>query len=196
MAARPSPGGRHVSTPINRMRWATQRVTGSSGHHKRRRILDRFHRGSASTEKKRESGGTDSDGSHLDGIQEENEAAEDRVSGGPGRRIFFNIPLPDDAKDEDGRPVTKFERNKVRTAKYTPITFIPKNLWLQFHNPPNAYFLLLIILTVSPSPLLSPLLSTNCFTHQDISHLWGIKSRSDFGASDCHPPCDGDQRCN
>lgn len=67
------------------------------------------------------------------------------------RRIFFNIPLPDDAKDENGHPLADFGRNKIRTAKYTPLSFIPKNLWFQFHNIANIYFLFVIILSVRAS---------------------------------------------
>jgi phospholipid-translocating ATPase len=37
-------------------------------------------------------------------------------------------------------------RNKVRTSKYTIITFIPKNLFEQFRRAANIYFLALVIL--------------------------------------------------
>jgi phospholipid-translocating ATPase len=67
------------------------------------------------------------------------------------RRVFFNIPLPDDARDEEGKPLAHFARNKIRTAKYTPLSFFPKNLWFQFHNIANIYFLFIIILGVSLS---------------------------------------------
>lgn len=64
------------------------------------------------------------------------------------RTLFFNQPLPDDFL-EDGHPIFSFPRNKIRTAKYTPVSFIPKNLWFQFHNVANIFFLFLIILVVS-----------------------------------------------
>lgn len=91
----------------------------------------------------------------LGGIQEEpNEGkGETEVDGqssqGP-RTVYFNIPLPPDAVDEQGHPLKHYQRNKIRTAKYTPISFIPKNLWYQFHNIAYVYFLFLIILAVSP----------------------------------------------
>ena len=65
------------------------------------------------------------------------------------RRIFFNIPIPEDAKNEDGGLKEQFVRNKIRTAKYTPLSFVPKNLWFQFHNVANIYFFFIIILSVS-----------------------------------------------
>ena len=46
-------------------------------------------------------------------------------------------------------PLYHYARNKVRTAKYTALSFIPKNLWLQFHNIANIFFLIIVILNVS-----------------------------------------------
>lgn len=63
------------------------------------------------------------------------------------RMLYFNVPLPEELL-EDGHPITEFTRNKIRTAKYTPISFVPKNLWFQFHNIANIFFLFLIILGV------------------------------------------------
>ena len=79
--------------------------------------------------------------------REKMKSDNNETSGGP-RQIYFNIPLPKEAKDKDGHPKAQFGRNKVRTAKYTPISFIPKNLWFQFHNIANNYFLFVIILAV------------------------------------------------
>ena len=139
-----------MSTPIKRIRWATQRVTSVKGNKKRNGIINRFHKNSGAAEKKRESAGTDSLGESQVGAELEDSMSpdEDREGVTGLRRIFFNIPLPDDAKDEDGHNLVHFGRNKVRTAKYTPLTFIPLNLWLQFHNVANIYFLFIDILTV------------------------------------------------
>ena len=133
----------HVTNPTKRKRWATQRLTGSKEQRKRGSILNRFHGRKGSAEKNRLSAnGSSKGGSGLsDGDDEENDA----------RRIFFNIPLPDDAKDEAGHPLADFGRNKIRTAKYTPLSFIPKNLWFQFHTIANIYFLFVIILAVRAS---------------------------------------------
>lgn len=62
------------------------------------------------------------------------------------RTIFYNLPLPDEMLDDEGHPTTVYPRNKIRTTKYTPLNFIPKNLLVQFHNFANVYFLVLIIL--------------------------------------------------
>ncbi|KAI9809312.1 MAG: hypothetical protein M1825_002603 [Sarcosagium campestre] len=135
----------NVSTPIKRIRWATQRVTGQSGRRKRVSIMDRLHKRTASAEKKRESAGTDSvvDSNTAETAEGSDEGSEPEIK---HRTIYFNLPLPDEAKDEDGRPLTEFGRNKIRTAKYTPLSFVPKNLWFQFHNVANVYFLFITIL--------------------------------------------------
>jgi phospholipid-translocating ATPase len=146
--------------PTKRLRWATQRIKGKSGTQKRGSILDRLHHRGSQSEKKRDSGGGESMRTDLGGIREEPEDSgkatedpdHDRDRQGP-REILFNIPLPPEAVDEDGLPVKHYRRNKIRTAKYTPISFIPKNIWYQFHNIANVYFLFLIILTVSTIPL-------------------------------------------
>ncbi|TQS38025.1 hypothetical protein Golomagni_01479 [Golovinomyces magnicellulatus] len=62
------------------------------------------------------------------------------------RKVYFNIPLPAEKVDDEGHPLVQYKRNKIRTAKYTPISFIPKDIWFQFHNIANVYFLFLIIL--------------------------------------------------
>lgn len=140
MALQSTQGASHISNPVKRIRWATQRVTGLNERSKRHGILDRLQKKTGSSEKKRESG----DASHA-GNQQQNAAETEE---GEERRIFFNAPLPDDAKDEEGRPLTKFARNKIRTAKYTPLSFVPKNLYSQFHQVANIYFLFLVIIGV------------------------------------------------
>lgn len=69
-----------------------------------------------------------------------------------GRRtIHFNVPFPTDPSDPNGGTLgpPTYPRNKIRTAKYTPLSFIPKNLLFQFKNVANIYFLFTIILGVS-----------------------------------------------
>lgn len=185
MAIQPYQEDRNVSTPIKRIRWATQRVTGLSERRKRHGIMDRFHKRLASNEKKSESTG----GSHLDAVQEEADGSDDGDDGAfSRRRIFFNIPLPDDAKDEDGRPITTFERNKIRTAKYTPLSFVPKNLWFQFHNIANIYFLFVIILAVSSSAAPRCAIYLQLYSI-DISYFWCFKSRLRLSTFNYHPLC-------
>lgn len=61
------------------------------------------------------------------------------------RTIFVNLPLPAEMLKK-GEPTTRYVRNKVRTSKYTLITFLPKNLLEQFRRVANIYFLALVIL--------------------------------------------------
>lgn len=137
--------------PTKRLRWATQHKKGRSANRTRVSILDRLNRRPSRMEKKRESGGSESLGGGGDNgdIMEDPEEGETQGEGEGQRKVHFNIPLPPDALDEDGSPKTTYPRNKIRTAKYTPLTFVPKNIWLQFHNIANVYFLIVIILTVS-----------------------------------------------
>ena len=63
------------------------------------------------------------------------------------RRIFINTPPTArylDARTK--RPKTTYCPNKVRTSKYTPWTFLPKNIIEQFRGIANFYFLSLVIL--------------------------------------------------
>ena len=166
MAVESATGQSHVSNPIKRIRWATQRASGASGQKKRHSIMERFHqRRSGSGEKKRESADTPP----LEGIPEEQESENGEENEAVRRRIFFNQPLPDDAKDEDGHPITNFGRNKIRTSKYTPLSFIPKNLYYQFHQIANIYFFIIIMLDVrgpiSPGILPTPLTFSSCRYH-------------------------------
>jgi phospholipid-translocating ATPase len=116
------------------------------------------HRGSTGSEK-RHSGNDESKSTDLGGIaeeptgeymkgQEDDTETVNKDLQGP-RAIFFNQPLPPDMLDDNGHPSVHYKRNKIRTAKYTPLSFIPKNLWFQFHNIANVYFLILIVLAVS-----------------------------------------------
>jgi phospholipid-translocating ATPase len=133
-----------------RLRWATQYKKGKSGNKKRMSIIDRLHRRGSQSSEKRDSGGGDSLRTDTGNIQEDaNEKGQEDGNQGP-RKVHFNIPLPPEALDENGYPLQHYRRNKIRTAKYTPLSFIPKNLWYQFHQIANVYFLILVILAVRP----------------------------------------------
>lgn len=63
------------------------------------------------------------------------------------RKVVVNCPLPVDMKHEPlGKCIIHYPANKIRTTKYTPLSFLPKNLTYQFTNAANSYFLLLVIL--------------------------------------------------
>lgn len=96
-------------------------------------------------EKKRESLGKETAGTENGDIASSDAGSDDQEA---GRTVYFNIPLPAHERDEDGHPKETYARNKVRTAKYTPLSFVPKNLWFQFHNIANVYFAFIIILGV------------------------------------------------
>ncbi|KAI9731195.1 MAG: hypothetical protein M1834_005388 [Cirrosporium novae-zelandiae] len=145
MAVSPPEEESNVSNPVNRIRWATRKLTVRGGGRKRRSIMDKLQ-----NEAKRNSKSSQTDGSYRQGSADLEAGSVQNDTGNQRRRIYFNVPLPEDARDEDGRPSQSFGRNKVRTAKYTPISFIPKNLWYQFHNIANVYFLFLIILAIFP----------------------------------------------
>jgi phospholipid-translocating ATPase len=64
------------------------------------------------------------------------------------RQLYYNQPLPESAIDpETGMPLAHYSRNKIRTTKYTPLNFVPKNLLYQFRNIANIYFLFIVILS-------------------------------------------------
>ncbi|KAF2737543.1 phospholipid-translocating P-type ATPase [Polyplosphaeria fusca] len=131
-----------VTNPVKRIRWATHRAKGHKADSKRQSLKERLHRRIGSGEKKRDSLGKEAGPTDF----ESSEADSDEQDA--GRRVYFNTPLPNSERDEEGHPLSHFARNKIRTAKYTPISFIPKNLWFQFHNIANVYFLFIIILGV------------------------------------------------
>ncbi|KAF2404182.1 phospholipid-translocating P-type ATPase domain-containing protein [Trichodelitschia bisporula] len=138
-----------VSEPVKRIRWATRRVAGKSADKKRESLLGRLNpRHSLRGEKHRSKRNSGDVEATVDGVKTETQPEEQEDDSGSGRRIFFSVPLPDDARDDEGRPREQFARNKIRTSKYTPISFIPKNLWFQFHNIANVYFLFIIILGI------------------------------------------------
>jgi phospholipid-translocating ATPase len=133
-----------------RSRWATRRLTVKSGSLKRLTLAGRAHARHASNEKKRASGGSESLRQPEEAPQDDAASQSSDTHNEP-RALFFNLPLPDELKDEEGHPLQQYTRNKIRTAKYTPLSFIPKNLWFQFHNIANIFFLFLVILVVSQS---------------------------------------------
>jgi phospholipid-translocating ATPase len=62
------------------------------------------------------------------------------------RTLYVNVPLPTQLLTAKGDPIIRYVRNKVRTSKYTIVSFIPKNLFEQFRRAANIYFLALVII--------------------------------------------------
>ncbi|ODV72376.1 phospholipid-transporting P-type ATPase [Cyberlindnera jadinii NRRL Y-1542] len=79
-----------------------------------------------------------------DSEEDEEDAAKNRQS--EFRSVYLNMPLPQEMVNDNGDPIASYPRNKIRTTKYTPLTFLPKNILFQFRNVANIYFLIMIIL--------------------------------------------------
>ena len=161
-------------------RWATQRVPTEDAGNKRNAIRRAISKRRNTAEK-----GQDGDAGH--GSEQSDDSESTEVDEGSSQRsVFVNQPLPPQAIDEDGSPLQSFSRKKIRTAKYTPLIFVPKNLWLQFHNVANVYFLFVTILAVRSSPSrISPAIRLLINSSLDISHFWRNQSRT----RRCSPHC-------
>jgi hypothetical protein len=44
------------------------------------------------------------------------------------------------------------KNNKIKTSRYTPLTFLPKNLYEQFRRAANLYFLVILCMQVWNPP--------------------------------------------
>ncbi|GJJ70728.1 phospholipid-translocating ATPase [Entomortierella parvispora] len=66
------------------------------------------------------------------------------------RRVFVNIPPPAAYLDSNGMPKTTFGSNRINTAKYTTLSFLPKNLFEQFRRVANMFFLFMAIIQLTP----------------------------------------------
>ena len=138
----------NISKPTKRQRWATQRLEASGGIKKRLSIMGRLHRRVGSIGEKRASTGSAISQRRFDSAGNPSRQANEEDAE-PPRRIYFNLSVPESERDEEGNLKARYPRNKIRTSKYTALTFIPKNLWLQFHNIANIYFLFVIVLQAS-----------------------------------------------
>ncbi|XP_069006932.1 phospholipid-transporting ATPase VA [Embiotoca jacksoni] len=64
------------------------------------------------------------------------------------RTVHANI-LYDGAKGEEN-PNRHYANNKIKTTKYTVLSFLPKNLFEQFHRFANVYFVFIALLNFVP----------------------------------------------
>ncbi|KAK7023178.1 P-type phospholipid transporter [Favolaschia claudopus] len=69
---------------------------------------------------------------------------------GKRRNIYVNTPLPRHELNSSNEPIVRYPRNKVRTTKYTILTFIPRNLYEQFRRIANLFFLTLVVIQLFP----------------------------------------------
>ncbi|KAF1386215.1 hypothetical protein PFLUV_G00115850 [Perca fluviatilis] len=64
------------------------------------------------------------------------------------RTVHANL-LYDNAKGEEN-PNRNYANNKIKTTKYTVLSFLPKNLFEQFHRFANVYFVFIALLNFVP----------------------------------------------
>ncbi|XP_063148536.1 phospholipid-transporting ATPase VB isoform X3 [Candoia aspera] len=64
----------------------------------------------------------------------------------------WRVVFPSNARfqKESKRVLKAYCRNGIRTTKYTLLTFLPQNLFEQFHRLANIYFLLLVVINWLP----------------------------------------------
>ncbi|KAJ2644722.1 phospholipid transporting ATPase [Coemansia sp. RSA 1694] len=74
-------------------------------------------------------------------------AKAEAAAGGERRTVYVNTELPASA---DGH-ARQYPANQIRTAKYTVVSFVPKNLFEQFRRAANMYFLFLLVLQFVPA---------------------------------------------
>ena len=95
-----------------------------------------------------------------------------------------------------------FCSNRIRTSKYTALTFLPKNLFEQFHRVSNIYFLIIAVLNWIPQlnvflPIISifPLLLVLAVTMIKDAYEDNGRRKSDktINGSKCHLVKGGDK---
>lgn len=64
----------------------------------------------------------------------------------PVRRVTPNHLIPEEAEN----PNRVYLTNKIKTTKYSIISFLPKNIFEQFHRIANLYFLFIVLLNWIP----------------------------------------------
>ncbi|XP_074912745.1 phospholipid-transporting ATPase VB isoform X1 [Buteo buteo] len=64
------------------------------------------------------------------------------------RVIISNLPFGSKKRKEN--PNIYYDSNKIKTTKYTILTFLPKNIYEQFHRFANVYFVVIALLNFVP----------------------------------------------
>lgn len=73
-----------------------------------------------------------------------------KIESNSERIVTPNISVPDTMIPN---PNSKYASNSISTSKYNVITFLPKNLFEQFHRYANLYFLFIQILNWLPGKI-------------------------------------------
>lgn len=171
-------------TVMKRHRWGTQRHAKGRPKDTPKRSKSIF----ARSHSRRHGSSHRHSNSHQ--LPTESTESLDAIPAGP-HTVYFNMPLPEHMLDpESGSTIHKYPRNKIRTAKYTPLSFIPKNLFRQFQNVANIYFLFIVILGVSG--LLHFKFSANFL---GLSHFWCRFAWTCVSSYNCDCYYYGLQRC-
>lgn len=67
------------------------------------------------------------------------------------RTVHANLLYEQHSKaTENPNPNRLYANNKIKTTKYTVLSFIPKNLFEQFHRFANVYFVFIALLNFVP----------------------------------------------
>lgn len=69
---------------------------------------------------------------------------------GPKFRIVVPNHIADEHIKSKSHPNSSFASNRIKTTKYSVLTFLPKNLFEQFHRFANLYFLFVVALNWVP----------------------------------------------
>ncbi|KAH8285734.1 hypothetical protein KR018_001275 [Drosophila ironensis] len=79
-----------------------------------------------------------------------NYSSSDKFEERSYRMVVPNHTVPPKTPKRD-HPNGQFVGNKIRTTKYTLLSFIPKNLLEQFHRVANLYFIFIVLLNWVPA---------------------------------------------
>ena len=68
------------------------------------------------------------------------------------------------ANDREKNESLRYPSNYISTTRYNPITFLPKNLWEQFHRIANVFFVFSMTLTLIPQVFFNFILCCDLFS--------------------------------
>lgn len=66
------------------------------------------------------------------------------------RTVVPNHLVPEDSPQKE-QPNRRYATNKIETTKYSVLSFLPKNLFEQFHRFANLYFVFIVFLNWIPA---------------------------------------------